>query len=194
MVSFLQFNKQSIINADHSQIPSILSQLCLKSDKEVDIIASKAIVMRSNSPLSFRLLATKLEIFKPNSPKLKELFNQYNVESMIALPTLPSEVFYIAYNSILNCPDSTCRNFKNKGNENSKVNEYFSETQCYNCEVHTTELSKRKYSDSSRYMSYIILDVRISSEKKNKKIYDFKPGFLPMTVLVDQSELNDLKV
>ena len=45
--------------------------------------------------------------------RLKELFNTYAPESMMAIPILPSEVFYIAYNNIVSCPDLSCKNFKN---------------------------------------------------------------------------------
>ncbi len=44
------------------------------------------------------------------------------------------------------------------------------------------------------HSSYILLDLRISEEKNNDKHYDVKPGFLPMTVILDQSELNDENV
>jgi hypothetical protein len=43
-------------------------------------------------------------------------------------------------------------------------------------------------------MSYILLDLRISDGKSNDKHYDDKPGFLPMTVILDQSELMDENV
>ena len=45
-----------------------------------------------------------------------------------------------------------------------------------------------------KIINYILLDLRLCSEKNNEKHYDVKPGFLPMTVILDQSELNDLNV
>lgn len=39
-------------------------------------------------------------------------------------------------------------------------------------------------------LSFILLDLRISVDKK-EKFYDYKAGFLPMTVVVEQEELID---
>ena len=43
-------------------------------------------------------------------------------------------------------------------------------------------------------MSFILLDLRISEDKNNEKYYDAKPGFLPMTVILDQKDLNNENV
>ena len=42
----------------------------------------------------------------------------------------------------------------------------------------------------SKHLPFIILDIRMFSEK-NEKFYDFKPGFLPMSVIVEQEEIKD---
>jgi hypothetical protein len=68
--------------------------------------------IRQQTPYSYKLLARKLEIFKPRSTRLKELFSLYEPESLLCLPILPSEVFFIAYNNIVGCPDFDCGNFK----------------------------------------------------------------------------------
>lgn len=45
---------------------------------------------------------------------------------------------------------------------------------------------------SSNQMNYILLDLRVSPENaSNDSYYDVKPGFLPMTVILDQNELRD---
>jgi hypothetical protein len=113
IVSYLIDFKDTITGVDHSQIPSVLSQMCLKSREDVDRIYCFALILRRNTPFSFRLMARKLEIFKPASTRLKELFAFYEPESLLSLPILPSEVFHIAYNNIISCPDSYCKNFKN---------------------------------------------------------------------------------
>jgi hypothetical protein len=41
-----------------------------------------------------------------------------------------------------------------------------------------------------KYLPFIILDLRIYLEKKDK-FYDYKPGFLPMSVVVEQEEIKD---
>jgi hypothetical protein len=39
-------------------------------------------------------------------------------------------------------------------------------------------------------LSYILLDLRISLDNKDK-FYDYKAGFLPMTVVIEQDEIRD---
>ncbi len=75
-------------------------------------IAKRAKEIKQQTPYSFKLLAKKLEIFRPRSNRLKELFTLYEPESLLCLPVLPSEVFFIAYNNIVGCPDYDCGNFK----------------------------------------------------------------------------------
>ena len=70
--------------------------------------------------------------------------------------------------------------------ENNDRNGYLSNFECYHCMQRSLEKEQRNDS-----MSYILLDLRISEEKNNDMHYDVKPGFLPMTVIIDQSELND---
>lgn len=41
-----------------------------------------------------------------------------------------------------------------------------------------------------KHLPFIILDCRIYLEKK-EKFYDYKPGFLPMSVIVEQEEIKD---
>ena len=45
------------------------------------------------------------------------------------------------------------------------------------------------YSDNN--LNYILLDLRVSMEGSNDKHYDVKPGFLPMTVILDQDDFKD---
>ena len=112
IVSFLEYHKENILSVDYSQIPSVLSQLCIKDIAEVEFIFQRARQIRQQTPFSFKLFARKLEIFKPRSTRLKELFTIYEPESMLCLPILPSEIFYIAYNNIVGCADYECKNFK----------------------------------------------------------------------------------
>jgi hypothetical protein len=187
VVAFLQYNKNELINTDYSQIPSILSQLYLRSEEEVINIFNNAKVIRSNTPYTIRLFVRRLEIFKPGSTKLKDLFYKYEPETFLSMPILPSEVFNIAYSNIISCPDNRCSNFKNKHEfdkafyeqmENSVIG--VRQTYCYYCE---NKIKKEG-------LSYILLDLRISEGKNS----EMKPGFLPMTVILDQNELLDENV
>jgi hypothetical protein len=123
ILSFLMTHKDSITNADYSQIPSILSQMSIKDKECVDRLFDLANVLRLKTPSSFRLLAQKLEIFKPKSQKLKELFELYEPENMISLPIFASEIFHIAYSNIIACPDSMCKNFYNTQNGDIMLSE-----------------------------------------------------------------------
>jgi len=63
------------------------------------------------------------------------------------------------------------------------------------CESKSFESSSEddKYTKSSKQdnLNYILIDIRISEEKENSVYYDSKPGFLPLTVILDQKELLD---
>jgi hypothetical protein len=184
IISLLQSRKEEIFSVDYSQIPSILSQLYLRDAEEVENVFNYAKTIRQNTPYSIRLMVRRLEIFKPNSVRLKDLFYFYEPENMTSFPILPSEIFNIAYNNIISCPDSQCSNFKNlydndKGfycdlDESGIIqsNNVFS---CFNCQ-------NRKKDNTT----YILLDLRINDNKYGS---DIKPGFLPMTVILDQDEL-----
>ena len=106
--------------------------------EEVESVFNYAKELRAKTPYSLRLFARKLEIFKPNSQRLKELFHLYEPENMMALPLLPSEIFYIAYNNIVSCPDLMCNNFKNAFDEEEKeiLNNIYQERNNFYCDLH----------------------------------------------------------
>jgi hypothetical protein len=113
IISFLEYHSDLITTADFSQIPSIISQLTIKSIEMIDKIYENAKKIRAVTPYSFRLFINQLDVFKPFSKRHKELFEHYQPENLMCLPILPSEIFYIAYNKIVSCPDKNCRYFKN---------------------------------------------------------------------------------
>lgn len=143
--------------------------MSIKSFEEVKEIFFTAKKLREFTPSSFGLMTKQLEVFRPKSEKLKELYNYYDPYNMFAMPLLPSEVFYITFRDIVNCPNESCRKFKS-----SNPAEDF----CKFC-LNTPNLN------------YILLDLRIQSDSLNNKNFSFddKPGFLPMTVIVEQEEL-----
>jgi len=106
------------MDTESSQIPTLLSAMYLKSCDDVHIIYKNALEIRKNTPYSFRILANNLEIFKPNSNNLKQLFYKYNVENIMALPMYPSELFFITYGNIITCPDDKCSVFQKRILEN----------------------------------------------------------------------------
>jgi len=93
-------------------------------------IYKKALEIRDKTPYSFRILANNLEIFKPDSTRLMELYIKYNLENIIALPIFPSEIFSIAYKNIVECPDSNCLIFQKKIYENKRDLQLIDESEC----------------------------------------------------------------
>jgi len=127
IISFLEYHLEEIVSADYSQIPSIISQLTLKSPDMIDKVFENAKKIRAVTPYSFRLFFSQLDIFKPFSRRHKELFEHYQPENLICLPILPSEIFYIAYNKIVSCPDKNCRYFNNLYDLENQLNYISSE-------------------------------------------------------------------
>lgn len=114
IVSLIEYYSEEIICSDLSHIPSLISSMALKDFKMVDEIFENAKRLRAITPYSFRLFFDKMEIFNPFSNKHKENFELYKPESLLCLPILPSEIFYITYNNLLKCPDRSCQNFIDK--------------------------------------------------------------------------------
>lgn len=122
IISLLEYHAEEIVSADYSQIPSIISQLTLKSIEMIDIVFENAKRLRAVTPYSFRLFFGQLDIFKPFSRRHKELFEHYQPENLLCLPMLPSEIFFIAYNKIVSCPDKNCRYFNNLYDVENQIN------------------------------------------------------------------------
>ena len=98
---------------DLSQIPSIISSLFIRNDNEVREIIESAIKLRNNTPYSLRIFSEHLGIFSLKKfDKLKYLNQYFQPEKMITLPIFASEVFYITFNYLVNCPDESCINFQ----------------------------------------------------------------------------------
>lgn len=113
IICFLEYHSEQITTAEYSQIPSIISQLTIKNIEMIDIIFENARRLRAETPYSFRMFFSYLDIFKPFSTRHKELFEYYQPETLICLPMLSSEIFFIAYNKIVSCPDKSCKFFNN---------------------------------------------------------------------------------
>ena len=103
-----------MISSDISQVPSVISMLNLQTEDEVRSIFELALKLRSNTPYSFRIFSNHLGIFSVQSfDRLKYLNQYFQPDAMISLPIFSSEVFYITYKSLVNCPDESCINFQN---------------------------------------------------------------------------------
>lgn len=60
---------------------------------------------------------------------------------------------------------------------------------CSNDSKQNNSINNNHYSNNN--LNYILLDLRVSMEGSNEKHYDVKPGFLPMTVILDQNDFKD---
>jgi hypothetical protein len=97
--------------------------LNLQSEQEVKAIFELALILRSNTPYSFRILSNHLGIFSFHSfDRLKYLNQYFQPDAMISLPIFASEVFYLTYKSLVNCPDESCTNFQNSIERANQIN------------------------------------------------------------------------
>jgi len=80
------------------------------------------------------------------------------------------------------------KRFKDKSEE---IKENFNNTKSLNFKNQFLEISNYDFNNYyPKNLSLIILDLRISLDNKDK-FYDYKAGFLPMTVIIEQEELID---
>ena len=177
IVAFLNNKKDKFCQIDSSGILSILSKLRINSLDEINDIIDIAIELRNNTPNSFYLFAKYLEIFNYGSTNLKKLFEEYNPNSMLAMPIFDSEILFINYKDLIGCPEQECKNFiiKNKNNEKKDI--------CLFCRNHYLK----------HQLFYIIFDLRYfdSDKEENKYISSSFPGFLPKTVTLTNEDFND---
>ena len=186
ITAYLIKNKKKFFEVDCTIILSVLSQLHIDTIEEVNDVLDFAAELKDNTPNSFYLLANKLEIFKYNSPNIKKLFEEYNVDKMLAIPMFPSDILNITYKDIIGCPDENCENFllrKHQFNNSQK---------CIYCRIKSIKSQ----------LFYIIFDLRIfrdensnnnNKNNRNESIIFSKsfPGFLPKTITITKNELND---
>ena len=181
IIAFLLHNQDLLMTADHSFVVVILSQLSLYTEEEVDKIFSLALTIRNNTPYSFKVLANKLEIFKENSPNIKYLYNLIKPNEFVSLPIFPKELFYLAYNQQMKCPNEDCDNVNTINNNNNVVSK--KGPLCDYCDLHI-----------KKDIKFIFVDLRIICEKDKRKIYEFTSGFLPNMIMIEQSELSSSNI
>ena len=183
IVAFLIINREKFFAKDYSIVLTQLSQLNINTIKEVNDIIDLANNLRNKTPMSFYMLANKLEIFNYNSPNLQKLFEQMKPNQFMAMPMFTSDIFFISYKNGINCVDVNCENFRNvKNNINSSECKY-----CRNREI-------------QKKLSFIIIDIRIFEKellenepnniKNDKSLSDLFPGFLPKTIKITSEQLN----
>ena len=198
LVSFLKSKRELIINCDKSLLPPLISNLTIFTKEELKEIIDKADEMRKNTPYSFRILANKLGFLIPKFEKLKEKYELYKPQSIPAMPILPKEIFYLTYETIIQCPDPDCDNEKGFKKiikdgkikykldfdliENPDVDDYGEKMKSHICEKCNMNIQKK--------FDYFLIDLRILEYRlnKNEKVRD-RTGFLPKMVNLEQKEL-----
>ena len=180
ITAYLILNKSKFFNIDSSVLLTSLSQLQISTIEEVNKVLNFSTDIRDKTPKSLYLLSNKLEIFNYDSKKLKNLYNEYKPDKMLALPIFPNDIFCIIYKNLIGCPDEKCENFlkKRKFNNLSK---------CIYCR---DKAVKKK-------ISYVVFDLRIFEDEENKdnknkkKLSNSFPGFLPKTFRITNQQLKE---
>ena len=183
IVAFLIINRENFFVKDYSIVLTKLSQMNIDTIKEVNDIIDLANNIRDKTPISFYMLANKLEIFNYNSHDLQILFEQIKPNQLLAMPMFTSDIFFRSYKNDINCANVNCENFKNNNN-----------------------LSKCKYCrnrDIQKKLQFIIIDIRIFEKeiyndefntiKIKEKFNDLFPGFLPKTIKITSEQLNSVE-
>ena len=154
VIAFLKFHRKQFLECDFSTVPLIFSKLKITTREELSEILILANKIKKTTPYTFRVLVNTLEIFKPRSINLKEKYEQFNTEEMLAFPILPGEILYNLYKDEIKCVDEKCKNFTVLKNKN-----YNPENECFYC--------KNKISLDN--LSYLIIDLRINSDSLLKE-------------------------
>lgn len=156
VIAFLQYFRNKFFEHDFSMIPLYFSKIKIETASELEQIVKQAKEIREKTPYSFRILVNKLQIFKPRSRRLKELYEKYDTENMLALPILPSEILFNFNLTETNCVDNQCKYFL-KGNDNEN------ELECYYCK-NKIKLYRK---------NFFVIDIR-AFDKKTRQINEGK--------------------
>ena len=182
ITAFVIINREKFFVEDYSVILTRLTQLNIESIKEVNNIIDLANDIRDKTPISFYILANKLEIFKYDSPNLKNLYEKFTQNQFLALPMFTSDIFFSTYPNVINCTNIDCENFKNINN-----NKF---SKCVYC----------RNRDIKKNLSFIIIDIRIFDKemyfeefndiKEDISLNELFPGFLPKTIKITPEQIN----
>ena len=171
IISFLNHHRKKFLETDGSSIPVFFSKIQISTKEELTKIVMNARDIRKNTPLSLRILAKNLEIFKSRTSRVKEMYEKYNPEQMLVMPILPQELLSIMNlnKKTIPCPNEKCENFfmnidinnanNNERNTNSNENEVKKLNNC--CEICRIHNFKNN-------LKYIIIDLRNKNDSQAK--------------------------
>ena len=157
VIAFLLHHKQKFIEADGSSIPVFFSKNQIATKELLTEIVKSAREIRKNTPISFRLLVKNLEIFKSRSPRVKEMYEKYNPEQILAMPILAEELLgnINIKKKKIPCINDKCKNFfMSEKKEKENTPETF-------CEICKNDFLKNN-------IKYIVIDLRNKNDSQIK--------------------------
>ena len=154
VIAFLLHHKKKFIETDVSSIPVFFSKNQIGTKELLTEIVKSAREIRKNTPISFRLLVKNLEIFKSRTTRVKDMYEKYNPEQILAMPVLAEELISNMYvqKRKTPCINEKCNNFFIKEEINN--NETF-------CEICRNQNLKNN-------IKYIIIDLRNKNDSQIK--------------------------
>ena len=164
IISFLHHHRKRFMETDGSSIPVLFSKIQISTKEELTEIVNRAREMRKNTPLSLRLMVKNLEIFKSRTPRVREMYEKYNPEQMLAMPVLPEELlsFMNSNKRDIPCPNEKCDNFfmniELPQDENNNINEGNKNNGCEICRIHNFKNN----------LKYIVIDLRNKNDSSIK--------------------------
>jgi len=92
VIAFLLHHKKKFIETDGSSIPVFFSKNQIGTKELLTEIVKSAREIRKNTPVSLRLLVKNLEIFKSRTTRVKDMYEKYCPEQILAMPVLAEEL------------------------------------------------------------------------------------------------------
>ena len=156
VIAFLLHHKNRFIETDGSSIPVFFSKNQIGTKELLTEIVKSAREIRKNTPISFRLLVKNLEIFKSRTTRVKEMYEKYNPEQILAMPVLAEELLgnMNLKKRKIPCINEKCDNFFINDNEGMNKEETF-------CEICRNQNLKIN-------IKYIIIDLRNKNDSQIK--------------------------
>ena len=199
LIGLIKYYREIIINTEENYLPALISNLPIKTNKDIDNIINIAKDLRNITPYSFRLWANKIGFLRKNYQDVKINYEKYHPDLFMAMPIFPSEILYIMYKSKIKCIDSRCINYinnlvevspklelkqrKEKNNKNKNLdNKYNLKQLKYLAQHHICEKCTMKIEKNNKYL---LFDLRM-------KLFNEETGSLPEKINISQEELKSL--
>ena len=159
IISFLHYHRKRFFETDGSSIPVLFSKIQISTKEELTEIVMSAREIRKNTPLSLRILVKNLEIFKSRTTRVKEMYEKYNPEQILAMPVLPEELLSIMNSNkkSISCPNEKCINFFMNKDINAKEENNLNKC-CEICKNHNFKNT----------LKYIVIDLRNKNDTQVK--------------------------